>query len=119
MRHDRDAARPGKPAPEPGAVLAAAVVEQAKGMLAERFGCGVEAAYDHLLELASDSGMEPETAAALLLGADPDVPGGHPAHGGVPEPRTAPDGGPAALGATAQAAEPAADPADPGDPADL
>ncbi|MFB4302349.1 SpoIIE family protein phosphatase [Actinomadura sp. NTSP31] len=112
MRHDRDAARPGDPAAEPGAVRAAAVVEQAKGMLAERFGCGVEAAYDHLLELASDSGMEPETAAALLVGADPDVPGGHPAHGGVPEPRTAPDGGPAGPGAAAPPAEPAADPGD-------
>lgn len=47
---------------------AGAAVEQAKGLLAERYGCGVEEAYDHLLSLAADAGVDPAEAAALLLG---------------------------------------------------
>ncbi|MBO2449822.1 SpoIIE family protein phosphatase [Actinomadura barringtoniae] len=46
------------------------VIEQAKGLLAERLGCGVESAYDHLLQLAADADVEPAVAAALLLGTD-------------------------------------------------
>ncbi|MFI6518941.1 SpoIIE family protein phosphatase [Spirillospora sp. NPDC050679] len=52
---------------------ARAVVEQAKGLLAERLGCGVETAYDRLLELAAEADVEPAVAAALLLGADVDA----------------------------------------------
>ncbi|MBW8483424.1 SpoIIE family protein phosphatase [Actinomadura parmotrematis] len=52
-----------------GEQRARAVVEQAKGLLAERFGCGVEAAHEHLLQVAADAGVEPAVAAALLLGA--------------------------------------------------
>ncbi|MWA00533.1 SpoIIE family protein phosphatase [Actinomadura sp. LD22] len=84
-----------------------ATVEQAKGVLAERFGCDVETAYDRLLELAAGAGVEPETAAALLLGAVPDAAprARHPSapahgHGEVPLPR----GGPGA----ADDADPAA-----------
>ncbi|MFC9974466.1 SpoIIE family protein phosphatase [Spirillospora sp. NPDC127200] len=52
---------------------ARAVVEQAKGLLAERLGCGVETAYDRLLELAAEADVEPAVAAALLLGVDVDA----------------------------------------------
>src|SRR5437867_307356 len=44
------------------------VVEQAKGLLAERLSCEVDAAYEHLLQLAHDTAVDPATAAALLLG---------------------------------------------------
>ncbi|WP_433338525.1 SpoIIE family protein phosphatase [Spirillospora sp. CA-294931] len=50
------------------------VIEQAKGLLAERLGCGVETAYDHLLTLAADAAVDPAVAAALLLGSDADAP---------------------------------------------
>ncbi|MEV5572122.1 SpoIIE family protein phosphatase [Spirillospora sp. NPDC052269] len=53
---------------------ARAVVEQAKGLLAERLGCDVEAAHERLLELAAESAVEPPVAAALLLGTYVDVP---------------------------------------------
>jgi serine phosphatase RsbU (regulator of sigma subunit) len=59
-----------------------AVVEQAKGILAERFACGVDAAYEHLLELARDNNVSQVAAAALLLGlslppdAERDAPSG-------------------------------------------
>ncbi|MFC5187437.1 SpoIIE family protein phosphatase [Actinomadura harenae] len=55
---------------------ARAVVEQAKGLLAGRLGCGVDEAHERLLRLAAESGVEPPVAAALLLGtgADTDVP---------------------------------------------
>lgn len=43
-----------------------AVIEQAKGVLAERLHCGIDAAYAHLLQLARDCGI-PELAAASLL----------------------------------------------------
>jgi serine phosphatase RsbU (regulator of sigma subunit) len=92
-----------------------AIVEQVKGVLAERFGCDVETAYDRLLDLAAGAGVEPEEAAALLLGAVPEAPsrarrpagpGSGPAseQSGVPIPR------PAALGDPAGAADDA-DPA--------
>ena len=61
-----------------------AVLEQAKGLLAERLGCGVAAAHTHLLEIARDSGIAPEVAARLLLTPEPAAPSG--AGGG-----TAPD----------------------------
>ncbi|WP_329234779.1 SpoIIE family protein phosphatase [Actinoallomurus sp. NBC_01490] len=48
-----------------------AILEQAKGLLAERFGCGVAAAHTHLLEIARDSGVSPEVAARLLLTPEP------------------------------------------------
>jgi PAS domain-containing protein len=60
-----------------------AVLEQAKGLLAERLGCGVAAAHTHLLEIARDSGIAPEVAARLLLTPEPAA----PAAGG----RTVPD----------------------------
>src|SRR5262245_29408873 len=44
------------------------VVEQAKGLLGERLNCGVDTAYDYLLQLAAQAGVKPATAAALLLG---------------------------------------------------
>jgi PAS domain-containing protein len=44
-----------------------APVEQAKGVLAERLRCGVDAAYTHLLQLARDSGISPLDAASLLV----------------------------------------------------
>jgi PAS domain-containing protein len=50
-----------------GAARTAAVVEQAKGALAERLGCGIDAAHAHLLQVASDSGVTPPVAARLLL----------------------------------------------------
>jgi serine phosphatase RsbU (regulator of sigma subunit) len=50
------------------------VIEQAKGMLAERLGGGIDDAYAHLLELAAESGTEPAAIAALLLGAEPPAP---------------------------------------------
>ncbi|MBO2457101.1 SpoIIE family protein phosphatase [Actinomadura violacea] len=62
------------PAAAAPAEHARAAVEQAKGVLAERFGCDVETAYDRLLELAAGAGVEPEAAAALLLGATPETP---------------------------------------------
>ncbi|QKG19356.1 SpoIIE family protein phosphatase [Actinomadura verrucosospora] len=99
-REDTAAARAPAAAPE-AAGPARAAVEQAKGVLAERFGCDVETAYDRLLELAAGAGVEPETAAALLLGAAPETPGrarpGSAAErGGVPRPRPPDrdDGGP-------------------------
>ncbi|HEU5025310.1 MAG TPA: SpoIIE family protein phosphatase [Spirillospora sp.] len=76
-REDTAAARVPAPAGQAAAARAAveqATVEQAKGVLAERFGCDVETAYDRLLELAAGAGVEPETAAALLLGAVPETP---------------------------------------------
>jgi PAS domain-containing protein len=48
-----------------------AVLEQAKGLLSERLGCGVAAAHTHLLEVARASGITPEVAARLLLAPDP------------------------------------------------
>jgi len=51
-----------------------AVLEQAKGLLAERLGCGVAAAHTHLLEIARDSEIEPEVAARLLLTPEPGAP---------------------------------------------
>ncbi|WP_067472935.1 SpoIIE family protein phosphatase [Actinomadura hibisca] len=65
LRHELDAQRRGE--------RARTVVEQAKGLLAERLGCGVETAYDHLLELAAQAGVRPASAAALLLGVDADA----------------------------------------------
>jgi PAS domain-containing protein len=53
------------------AVRATAVLEQAKGLLAERLRCGVAAAHSHLLEIARDSGVAPEVAARLLVAPDP------------------------------------------------
>ncbi|MEV5749238.1 SpoIIE family protein phosphatase [Actinoallomurus sp. NPDC052308] len=47
-----------------------APIEQAKGALAERLGCGVDAAYTHLLQLARDSGISPSDAAALLFATE-------------------------------------------------
>ncbi|MCO5997088.1 SpoIIE family protein phosphatase [Actinoallomurus rhizosphaericola] len=44
-----------------------AAIERAKGALAERLGCGVDAAYTHLLQLARDSGITPLDAASLLF----------------------------------------------------
>ncbi|KAB2366730.1 SpoIIE family protein phosphatase, partial [Actinomadura montaniterrae] len=73
-REDTAAARVPAPAPAGQAAGEQATVEQAKGVLAERFGCDVETAYDRLLELAAGAGVEPETAAALLLGAVPETP---------------------------------------------
>jgi PAS domain-containing protein len=52
-------------------VRTSAVLEQAKGLLAERLGCGVAAAHTHLLEIARDSGVAPEVAARLLLNPEP------------------------------------------------
>jgi len=48
-----------------------AVLDQAKGLLSERLGCGVAAARTHLLEIARDSGVAPEVAARLLLTPEP------------------------------------------------
>jgi hypothetical protein len=48
-----------------------AVLEQAKGLLAERLSCGVAAAHTHLLEIARASGITPEVAARLLLAPEP------------------------------------------------
>ncbi|MDL4776998.1 SpoIIE family protein phosphatase [Actinomadura xylanilytica] len=59
---------------ERSAWRARTVIEQAKGLLAERHGCGIETAYDHLLELAVEAAVEPAVAAALLLGTDADAP---------------------------------------------
>lgn len=115
-REDTSAARVPALAEQPAAEQATAgqaTVEQAKGVLAERFGCDVETAYDRLLELAAGAGVEPETAAALLLGAAPNAPaqarlpaapasGRAPDRGDVPLPR----------------AIPCSDPADPEDDAD-
>ena len=56
-----------------------AVLAQAKGLLAERLGCGVAAAQTHQLEISRDSGVTPEVAARLLL--DPEL-----ADDGVPAP---------------------------------
>jgi len=53
------------------AARTAAVLEQAKGILAERLSCGVGAAHGHLLEIARDSGVAPEVAARLLVDPDP------------------------------------------------
>lgn len=93
-----------------------AIIERAKGALAERLGCGIDAAYTHLLQLARDSGIAPVDAAALLFPSSawddaspprPRVPVAEPA--GAPEPvRTASAG--AAEPARA-AAPPAAAPA--------
>lgn len=82
------------------AARTAAVVEQAKGVLTERLGCGTDAAYTHLLQLARDSGLAPEDAAALLLapirpssyddpaGGGPEPIGQAGVHHGAPPPRT-------------------------------
>jgi PAS domain-containing protein len=59
LEHQRAAAR------------TSAVLEQAKGLLAERLGCGVAAAHTHLLEIARASGIAPEVAARLLLAPEP------------------------------------------------
>ncbi|GLY76335.1 SpoIIE family protein phosphatase [Actinoallomurus iriomotensis] len=48
-----------------------AILEQAKGLLAERLRCGVAAAHAHLLEIAHDSGVSPDVAARLLLTPEP------------------------------------------------
>jgi PAS domain-containing protein len=53
-----------------GAARTAAVVEQAKGVLSERLGCGVDAAHAHLLQVARDSGITPPVAARLLLATE-------------------------------------------------
>jgi PAS domain-containing protein len=50
-----------------GAARTSAVVEQAKGILAERLGCGVAAAHTHLLQIARDSDISPAAAARLLI----------------------------------------------------
>jgi PAS domain-containing protein len=63
-----------------------AVLEQAKGLLSERLGCGLAAAHTHLLEIARDSGVTPEVAARLLLTPEPGGEG-RPTPGG----RTVPD----------------------------
>jgi PAS domain-containing protein len=89
-----------------------AVLEQAKGLLAERLGCGVAAAHTHLLEIARASGITPEVAARLLVTPEPgddgapspsDRPipdlGARPRTG--PHTRTAPPPGPAPAPAAA------------------
>jgi PAS domain-containing protein len=48
-----------------------AVLDQVKGLLAERLGCGVSAAESHLLQIARDSGVAPDVAARLLLTPEP------------------------------------------------
>ncbi len=63
-----------------------AVLEQAKGLLAGRLGCGVAAAHTHLLEIARSSGIAPEVAARLLLAPEPGE-----EIGAVSEGRPAPD----------------------------
>lgn len=89
---------------------ASAVLEQAKGLLAERLGCGVAAAHTHLLEIARDSGVTPEAAARLLLTPGPGAEGGSsPGDRANPDlvarlragshPRPAPPPGPAPPGA--------------------
>ncbi|QXJ19864.1 SpoIIE family protein phosphatase [Actinomadura graeca] len=80
LRRELEAERRGR--------RARTAVEQAKGLLAERLGCGPDTAYDHLLELAADTGVEPATAAALLLGTDPAA----AAAPAVPAPRAAEHG---------------------------
>ncbi len=50
-----------------GAARTSAVVEQAKGVLTERLGCGPAAAHSHLLQIARDSDIAPAAAARLLL----------------------------------------------------
>src|SRR5690242_13361899 len=49
------------------AARTSAVVEQAKGLLAERLRCGPAAAHSHLLQIARDSDIAPAAAARLLL----------------------------------------------------
>ncbi|GAB3977979.1 hypothetical protein GCM10029978_069350 [Actinoallomurus acanthiterrae] len=44
-----------------------AAIEQAKGALAERLRCGVDAAYTHLLQIARDSGISDLDAASLMF----------------------------------------------------
>ncbi|HEU5160411.1 MAG TPA: SpoIIE family protein phosphatase [Streptosporangiaceae bacterium] len=61
------------------------VIEQAKGLLAERHGCGIDEAHAHLLELAADSGADPAvTAAALLIAVRPPGPGDDAGRGDDP-----------------------------------
>jgi PAS domain-containing protein len=68
------------------AARATAVLEQAKGLLAERLSCGVSAAQTHLLEIARDSGVAPEVAARLLLTPEPgDEDGSSPDGRAVPD----------------------------------
>ena len=63
-----------------------AVLDQAKGLLSERLGCGVAAARTHLLEIARDSGVAPEVAARLLLTPeDGDEDGSSPDGTAVPD----------------------------------
>jgi serine phosphatase RsbU (regulator of sigma subunit)/PAS domain-containing protein len=58
------------------------VIEQAKGLLAERHGCGVEEAHAHLLEMAADAGADPAVVAtALLVKMPPSGPGVRAGHG--------------------------------------
>ncbi|WP_051466637.1 SpoIIE family protein phosphatase [Actinomadura oligospora] len=64
---------------------ARAVVEQAKGMLAERLGCDVEAAHEHLLRLAAEADVDPPVAAAILLGTSVDETKADEPDGGVPD----------------------------------
>ncbi|GAB3663669.1 hypothetical protein GCM10027589_27360 [Actinocorallia lasiicapitis] len=53
------------------AVRTRTVLDQATGMLAERFGCEPAEARDHLAALAAVDGLRVEVAAALLLGVEP------------------------------------------------
>ncbi|MDN3355200.1 SpoIIE family protein phosphatase [Actinomadura sp. DC4] len=60
-----------------------AVLEQAKGLIAGRLGCGLAAAHTHLLEVARDSGVTPEVTARMLLTPEPGTSAARPAPGAV------------------------------------
>jgi serine phosphatase RsbU (regulator of sigma subunit) len=47
------------------------VVEQAKGLLAERLGCPLEEAHGHLISVAAANTLDQSAVAALLLGVEP------------------------------------------------
>src|SRR4051794_21450744 len=48
-----------------------AVIERAKGLLAERLGCPLEEAHDHLISVAAANTLDLPAAAAVLLGVGP------------------------------------------------